>query len=237
MARGPIDIYSTANPFKATLDGPDKLTVHGGSGIRVGDSYVLRHHVYGLNGFSFENVSSPQLEDVQLYSIPGMGFYMRHSSDVHLKNCGVRWRPGRPMSITADASHFSECSGSVHLDGVHFEGQGDDGLNVHGTFHDVRAVDPATNTFELGSRPAGGISDMNVGGRYEFRNRNTWAIEGVGLCTSTAVAAGKQHATFKFEGGTTPKMISEFALLTDLDLQPSVLAWRNLWVDGLRYHL
>ena len=134
----------------------------------------------------------------------------------------------------------------VHLEAVHFEGQGDDGSNVHGMFHDVRqlhaAISPrcsralsgcwpvqadparcqiceghnqqdlrragcternivdfcegagrlsnitspgATSTFELGSRPAGGTSVMNLGGRYEFRNRDTWAIEGVGAPESS----------------------------------------------------
>ena len=51
--------------------------------------------------------------------------------------------------------------------------QGDDGCNIHGMFHDVRDTGDGS-TFELGSRPAGGISQMNIGGRYEFRNRNNW---------------------------------------------------------------
>ena len=47
--------------------------------------------------------------------------------------------------------------------------QGDDGLNVHGMFHDVRQL-LNSNTFELGSRPAcNGCHDpVNVGGRCDF---------------------------------------------------------------------
>ena len=60
------------------------------------------------------------------------GFYFGKSTDITIRNSSVRARPGRPMSITADASHVEEASGSVHLDGVHFEQQGDDGLNVSG---------------------------------------------------------------------------------------------------------
>ena len=56
------------------------------------------------------------------------GFYFGKSTDITIRNSSVRARPGRPMSITADASHVEEASGSVHLDGVHFEQQGDDGL-------------------------------------------------------------------------------------------------------------
>ena len=249
MARNAVDIYTTANPYPAALLGggsgkPSLLKINGGGtamNIRVGEWYVLRHMVYGPGGVAASGSSNLRVEDVQLYSIPGMGFVMSKTKDVHLKNCGTRFRgrTQRPMSITADASHFDECSGTVHLEGVHFEGQGDDGSNVHGMFHDVRQLhagisprcsralsgcwpvqaDPArceicegrnqqelrragcterniedfcegglfnvtvpgaTSTFELGSRPAGGTSAMNLGGRYEFRNRDTWAIEGVG---------------------------------------------------------
>jgi hypothetical protein len=175
MAHNPVDIYATSEPYNLTLDGSGLLTVHNcGSenNIRVGDSYILRHQVYSLNGFSFQNCSDVELQSVQLFSIPGeplpqsakilatvpskqdsccpeqqaieeivvrwssdagldyiilsyvgMGFYMGQVHNAHLKNCGVRRRSGRPMSITADASHFNECSGHLHLEGVHMEGQ------------------------------------------------------------------------------------------------------------------
>jgi hypothetical protein len=64
---------------------------------------------------------------------------------------------------------------------------------------------------------------MNVGGRYEFRNRNNWTVEGVGVCTATSIdqESGKQVAAFDWEAGSGP--ISKFALLTDISLEPQVL--------------
>jgi len=54
--------------------------------------------------------------------------------------------------------------GTVRLYGVHFEGQGDDGLNVHGVFHDVRDLHAGSpGLLTLGSRPAGGTSGLNAG--------------------------------------------------------------------------
>lgn len=44
------------------------------------------------------------------------------------------------MSITADAVHFSTCGGSIVIRDSLFEGQGDDGLNVHGKFGLVAAL-------------------------------------------------------------------------------------------------
>jgi hypothetical protein len=199
MPHDGVDIYTTADPYPVILHGNNStLTVHGSlstntnfnhNRIKVGGYYILRHHVYGLGGFTIDRVVNVELTEINLYSAAGMGFLFERSSNVHLKNCGVRRRPGRPMSITADASHFSECNGTVHLDGVHFEGQGDDGVNVHGRFYDVQAVEMPGNfhavgtggssnasrsgsRFELGGSPAahGQTTPPDVGGRYQFRS-------------------------------------------------------------------
>ena len=74
MAHDAVDIYAMSEPYNVTLDGSGLLTVHNcGSeeNIRVGDSYVLRHQVYSLNGFSIQNCSDVELQGVQLFSIPG----------------------------------------------------------------------------------------------------------------------------------------------------------------------
>ena len=93
------------------------------------------------------------------------------------------------MSATADATHFNSVSGDIVLEDTTFEGQGDDGINVHGAFHDVRDVmqwstlgadggHSAAGTLLLGSRPAGGITELRSGDVYVFRDRRTWAVQG-----------------------------------------------------------
>ena len=65
-----------------------------------------------------------------------------------------------PMSAIADATHFSGCLGEILLDGCHMEGQGDDGINVHGIFHDVRSglirLTKRRITMLIGAKPLGG---------------------------------------------------------------------------------
>jgi hypothetical protein len=104
---------------------------------------------------------------------------------------------------------------------------------VHGVFHDVRKIlSPApspTLSLQLGSRPAGLLfgkpSPVNIGGRYQFRNRSTWAIEGVGVLKSTSIDSSNiQTAEFEFEGGaSSASAISQYSMLTDISLEPSVL--------------
>ena len=95
-------------------------------------------------------------------------------------------------------------------------------LSAHDEYSSAGGSIPTTSTFQLGSRPAGGISTMNVGGRYEFRNRDNWMVEGVGTCTATSIdGKQQQHADFVWDADAG--VISKFALLTDITLQPSVL--------------
>ena len=106
MAQDAVDIYATSDPLNCSLSAPGRLSVQGaGSGsskhVKVGDWYVLRHQVYAFNAFNFANVTAPTLVDITVWSVPGMGFYFSKSTDISIRNCGVRARPGRPMSITA----------------------------------------------------------------------------------------------------------------------------------------
>lgn len=84
--------------------------------------------------------SNMTLQDLTLYSAPGMGIYASMTRDVLLQRVQVAKRSGRPMSITADAVHFDTCAGHLQIQDSLFEGQGDDGLNVHGKFDLVGAI-------------------------------------------------------------------------------------------------
>ena len=156
-----------------------------------------------------------------------MGYYFEDCRNVRLtKGTAVKRRPGLPMSATADASHFNQCSGKITLEDVHFEGQGDDGTNIHGMFHDVRAIS-STGTgagarLTLGGRPAGGNPPLFVGGIYEFRNRSTWLIEGRGTLVGWTVdkSTGQQVADFAFQPPVLN--VSMFALLAEVTRMPAV---------------
>ena len=94
-----------AQPLRLSMQGAgsgsSNPTPNPGVHVKVGDWYVLRHQVYSFNGFNFANVTAPTLVDITVWSVPGMGFYFSKSTDISIRNCGVRARPGRPMSITA----------------------------------------------------------------------------------------------------------------------------------------
>ena len=90
---------------------------------------------WGVHG---HNISQSMLVvNITLLSTAGMGFrcdichgkYSLVGSKVQIKQGSAR-----PLSITADAAHFMHNANEILIENSSFEGQGDDGLNVHGNF-------------------------------------------------------------------------------------------------------
>ena len=92
------------------------------------------------------------MENVVIHHALGMGFLMERTDTVSLRNCGVYLKEGsnRMVSVTADATHFSNCKGNILVEDCRFENMLDDGTNVHGTYVEVtEIVDAYTLRYEL----------------------------------------------------------------------------------------
>ena len=109
------------------------------AGLRRGQRVFVQHfenmQSWGVHG---RNVSgTTTVSGVSLLSIAGMGFrcdlctgtYLLEGSDI-----GIKPDSARPMSITADGVHLMHHHGAIHVRHSSVQGQGDDGLNVHGNF-------------------------------------------------------------------------------------------------------
>ena len=77
------------------------------------------------------------LKDVTIHAQPGMGVLGWDSRDILLHGVKVIPRPGKCFSTNTDATHFAACGGTLTVEGCTFQGQGDDGINVHGYYHDI----------------------------------------------------------------------------------------------------
>ncbi len=142
-----LDVYDAV--ASTELLRPCVLRVHLKRAIRarVGELMVLRHVVYGPGALRLQSCKGVRIENVTIYTAPGMGVSASQSSDLHLEKVRVMNRPGtrRIMSTTADATHFNSCGGSIRIEKCLFEGMGDDAVNVHGMYLRVtRRVDDRT---------------------------------------------------------------------------------------------
>ena len=90
----------------------------------IGMYVIARHHVYGYQSFEFTKCSAVHVENVNIYSNPGMGIIGEECRDINIKHLKVMIRPGsgRWMSCTADATHFGGCRGTIVMGNCLFEG-------------------------------------------------------------------------------------------------------------------
>ena len=102
-------------------------------GQRIGMSHTFHFRPAVYIGGSKQTL----LKDVTIHSQPGMGVLGFDSQDITLQGVKVVPREGKRFSTNTDASHFAACGGSIRIEGCTFQGQGDDGINVHGYYHDI----------------------------------------------------------------------------------------------------
>ncbi len=75
------------------------------------------------------------VRDMNIYHCGGMGVVAQFSSNIEVNNVDIKPREGgRMVSITADATHFSHCSGYIHLIDCEIFNQIDDATNIHGMY-------------------------------------------------------------------------------------------------------
>ena len=106
-------------------------------GQRIGMSHTFHFRPAVYIGGSRQML----LKDVVIHSQPGMGVLGFDSQDITLQGVQVVPREGKRFSTNTDASHFAACGGTIRIEGCTFQGQGDDGINVHGYYHDILSRD------------------------------------------------------------------------------------------------
>ncbi|MEF3302752.1 alpha-1,3-galactosidase-related protein [Paenibacillus sp. GYB003] len=101
-------------------------------GNRIGMRFGRREHP----GFFLQNSSDIRIEQVAVHHAPGMALVAQRCADIRLREFDVRLKPGsdRVFTATADATHFTNCRGSITMERCLFENQLDDPCNVHGIY-------------------------------------------------------------------------------------------------------
>ena len=104
-------------------------------------------------GFFVADSKDILIKDVNLYHCGGMGVIAQMSRNIELNHLVIVPSPGtgRVVSITADATHFVNCSGYIRMINCTFRNQKDDATNIHGLY---MAIDKqlAPNALQLSWR-------------------------------------------------------------------------------------
>ncbi len=102
----------------------------------VGNILVFGPSHRDCPGIVISDSANVTVNHVNLYHCGGMGVIAQRSRDITVDHVQVTPAPGsgRVVSITADATHFVNCSGKIILSNSLFENQKDDATNVHGIY-------------------------------------------------------------------------------------------------------
>ena len=117
-----------------------------GAGAKVGDVYVMRNGYRPHPIVCLDRAKDTVFEDFVFRDGFGMGILAQLSENVTLRGGGCYPRDRNEYnSNTIDATHFSNCRGTMTVENCRFEGMMDDALNVHSTCLGIVAK-PAADT-------------------------------------------------------------------------------------------
>jgi parallel beta-helix repeat protein len=150
MVPGPGPEFGNFNP--KSIESIDAKTVRVYPSYKmspvVGQYYLLRHYTYEKHGFAMGGNAHLSLQDVNIYSFPGLGFITGDDQHhVELLRCGIKFPPNerRPITTTADGFHVAHSKGFIKLEKCDFGYMGDDCVNIHDVFHrGVQRIDDHT---------------------------------------------------------------------------------------------
>ncbi len=130
--------FSDINGFPAKLLGGSKvrICVPGLSGT-IGNTMVFGPNHRKHPGFVLSDSRNINFYNVTINHAGGMGILGQRSHNITIDACKVTPSNGRMISVTADATHFVNCTGKITLTNNLFENQKDDATNIHGIYVQV----------------------------------------------------------------------------------------------------
>lgn len=172
------DYYLGGTPLVAEqLEGRKvRLFLNGLKGT-VGNTLVFAHGNRNYPGFTVSDCKNLCFENITFYHTGGMGIVAQCTHNVKVESCRVTPSHGRMVSCTADATHFTNCTGKIELSHCLFENQMDDATNIHGLYVQIaKQTAPDEYFVQLKHSQQLGIDFLKPGVKIEF-------VQGLSLIT------------------------------------------------------
>ncbi len=116
----------------------NEFDAEGGSGyinkLVVGNGVSLQYVGRKVCGVFIESSKNTKITDYTIYNCMGMGVIAQNSDTVEIEKMTVTPDEGSCFTLSADATHFVHCRGSISVKNSFFECMLDDALNVHGIY-------------------------------------------------------------------------------------------------------
>lgn len=160
------------------LDAPLAAKSLGGNKVRIyldgikgtpGNIMVFAPNHRNYPSFILTDSHDVRFEGVTIYHAGGMGIIGQRVHNVTVESCKVVPAEGRIVSCTADATHFTNCTGKIELANCMFTNQMDDATNIHGIYVQIREiVSPTEIVVQLKHAQQLGFDFLSAGKTIEF---------------------------------------------------------------------
>ena len=180
------DYYLNDTPLRAEHIGERKVRVFlDGLKGTVGNTLVFgtvkRHHP----GFVISDTRDVLFDNITIHHAGGMGIIGQRAHNVTVTSCRVTPSEGRMISATADATHFTNCTGKIEISNCLFENQMDDATNIHGIYVQIREiVSPNEVIVQLKHTQQLGFDFLKKGTSIEFVHAKSLITEGISKVTA-----------------------------------------------------
>jgi len=173
-AAGGLDWYSSTDGVNVRLRPLSEDTAFLPGTVRLGrlplgTAFVVRYVTYGANAITAVSDYNITLQNVSVYSAPGMAAIFTDCSSVTASQVrvDVPINSGRWISTCADGLHFTSCRGAINVSNSTLRKMGDDAVNV-GCL--VMTNEPGGNARTVRLRHGGGQSlpPLRVGDTLQF---------------------------------------------------------------------
>lgn len=127
------------------------------------------------------------VEDVHIYHSGAMGLIAQYCENVTVRGYSTARRESssRMVTASADATHFTDCSGDILIEDCRFESMLDDAVNIHGTYMQMKRIlsdDEFAASF--GHRQQAGNHFADKGNILRFIDKSTMQPAGTGKVLS-----------------------------------------------------
>lgn len=191
----------------------------------VGDIISFRSWLRPSPAICLYRTSGVTFRDVAIHSAHGMGLLAQRSADISWNGGGVYPREGSICSTKADATHFSNCRGTIAVTDALFSGMMDDAINVHSTCLAITDI-PSTNSIRCRYMhpQAIGFEVFEPGERLRFIKART--LENGPTCKVVGVVREDERTVVLTLDESVAKGLAEYGVgdaVENADWQPSVL--------------
>lgn len=142
-----------------------------GVAATVGNVMVFGAANRSVPGFTLTDSRNISITGVNIFHCGGMGVIAQRCADIMLDGVNVTMPPNskRVVSITADATHFVNCSGKITMTNCLFENQKDDATNIHGVYAGVsRIISPTELEIKIENDGQYGFDFLEAGKKVEL---------------------------------------------------------------------